>query len=151
MDHIKHQGTDTKIVVIEPNADHGSISHMRRKGVIVLEGNAIDEEMLHKANILKAKALLALTNDETVNIHVAQKATQIYNQYPAALLPNNVLQVVLHIDNFYTMNIFKEFHEKAIPDNVEFRLGGSKMDYHVFSIYQLAAIFMITISARTNM
>jgi len=143
MDHIKHQGDNTKIVVIESNIDHGSISLMRRKGVIVLEGNAVDEDMLHKANILKAKALLALTNDETINIHIAQKATHIYNQYPAALLPDNVLQVVLHIDNFYTMNIFKEFHEKAIPDNVAFRKGGSKMDYHVFSIYQLAAIFMI--------
>ena len=41
------------------------------------------------------------------------------------------------------MNIFKEFHEKAIPENIEFRKGGSKMDYHVFSIYQLAAIHMI--------
>ncbi len=89
-----------------------------RRGVIVLEGNAIDEDMLHKANILKAKVLLALTNDETINIHVAQKATHIYNQYPAALVPNNILQVVLHIDDFYTMNVFKEFHEKAVPDNL---------------------------------
>lgn len=143
LDHIKHEGKNSRIVVIEPNTEHGSISHMRKKGVIVLEGNAIDEDMLHKANILKAKVLLALTNDERINIHVAQKATHIYNQFPAALLPNNILQVVLHIDDFYTMNVFKEFHEKAVPDNVAFRQGGSKMDYHVFSIYQLAAIFMI--------
>jgi len=143
MDHIKQNKGKIKIVVIEPNAEHGSISHMRRRGVIVLEGNAVDEDMLHKANILKARVLLALTNDETINIHVAQKATHIYNQYPAAILPNNILQVVLHIDDFYTMNIFKEFHEKAVPDDLEFRQGGSKMDYHVFSIYQLAAIFMI--------
>jgi TrkA-N domain len=142
-DHIKHQGKDIHIVVIEPNTEHGSISQMRKKGVIVLEGNATDEDMLHKANILHARVLLALTNDEKINIHVAQKATHIYNQYPAALLPDTILQVVLHIDDFYTMNVFKEFHEKAVPDNIEFRKGGSKIDYHVFSIYQLAAIFMI--------
>ena len=143
LDHLKQDGAKSRIVVIEPNAEHGSISHMRKKGVVVLEGNAVDEDMLHKANILKAKVLLALTNDERINIHVAQKATHIYNQFPAVLVPNNILQVVLHIDDFYTMNVFKEFHEKAVPDNVAFRQGGSKMDYHVFSIYQLAAIFMI--------
>jgi TrkA family protein len=143
LDHLKQADGKVNIVVIEPNAEHGSISHMRKKGVIVLEGNAVDEEMLHKANVLNAKFLLALTNDETINIHVAQRATQIYNHYPANILPNNILQVVLHIDDFYTMNIFKEFHEKAIPENDQFRKGGSKMDYHVFSIYQLAAMFMI--------
>ena len=143
LDHLKHKTDKVNIVVIEPNTEHGSISYMRKKGVVILEGNAIDEDMLHKANILKARVLLALTNDEKINIHVAQKATHIYNQYPAELLPNNILQVVLHIDDFYTMNIFKEFHEKAIPENIEFRKGGSKMDYHVFSIYQLAAIHMI--------
>ena len=143
LDHLKQADGKVNIVVIEPNAEHGSISHMRKKGVIVLEGNAVDEDMLHKANVLNAKFLLALTNDETINIHVAQRATQIYNHYPANILPNNILQVVLHIDDFYTMNIFKEFHEKAIPENDQFRKGGSKMDYHVFSIYQLAAMFMI--------
>ena len=143
LDHIKQQGKNIRIVVIESNPDHGSISFLRRQGVIILIGNALDEDMLHKSNILKARVLLALTNDEKVNIHVAQKATHIYNQYPAAILPNNILQVVLHIDDFYTMNVFKEFHEKAVPENIEFRKGGSKMDYHVFSIYQLAAAFMI--------
>lgn len=143
LDHLKHDGILSRIVVIESNSEHGSISQLRKKGVIVLEGNALDEEMLHKANILKARVLLILTNDEKINIHIAQKATQIYNQYPAALLPNNILQVILHIDDFYTMNVFKEFHEKAVPDDIKFLKGGSKMDYHVFSIYQLGAIFMI--------
>jgi hypothetical protein len=143
LDHLKQTNGKVHIVVIEPNSEHGSISFMRKKGVIVLIGNAVDEDMLHKANVLNARFLLALTNDETINIHVAQKATQIYNHYPANILPNNILQVVLHIDDFYTMNIFKEFHEKAIPENDQFRKGGSKMDYHVFSIYQLAAIFMV--------
>jgi hypothetical protein len=143
LDSIKQTNGKEKIVVIESNVEHGSISHLRRKGVIVLEGNAVDEDMLHKANVLNARVLLALTNDETTNIHIAQRATQVYNHYPANILPNNILQVVMHVDDYYTMNIFKEFHEKAIPENGQYRKGGSKMDYHVFSIYQLAAIFMI--------
>jgi hypothetical protein len=141
-DHIKN-AKDFKIVVIEPNAEHGSISQLRKQGVIILQGNAIDEEMLLKANVLKAKFLLSLTNDEKVNIHIAQRATDIYNRHPDLILPNSILQVILHIDDFYTMNIFKEFHEKAIPEDDQYRKGGSKMDYHVFSIYQLAAIFMV--------
>ena len=143
-DHIKN-AKDFKIVVIEPNAEHGSISHLRKKGVIVLQGNAIDEEMLHKANVLKAKFLLALTNDEKVNIHIAQKATDIYNHHPELILPNSILQVILHIDDFYTMNIFKEFHEKAIPEDDQYRKGGSKMDYHVFSIYQQQNLLILSL------
>lgn len=143
LDSLKHATGKVKIVVIESNMEHGSISNFRKKGVVVLEGNAVDEDMLHKANVLQARVLLALTNDETVNIHIAQRATQIYNHFPDKILPNNILQVVMHVDDFYTMNIFKEFHEKAIPENDQFRKGSTKVDYHVFSIYQLAAIFMI--------
>ena len=29
LDHLKHEGKNSRIVVIEPNAEHGSISHMR--------------------------------------------------------------------------------------------------------------------------
>jgi len=142
LDHIKNV-KDYRIVVIEPNAEHGSISQLKKKGVVILQGNAIDEDMLLKTNVFNAKILLALTNDEKINIHIAQKATDIYNQHPELILPNNILQVVLHIDDFYTMNIFKEFHEKAIPEDDLYRKGGSKMDYHAFSIYQLAAMFMV--------
>src|SRR6188768_4277763 len=52
LDHLKQATTKVKIVVIEPNAEHGSISHLRKRGIFVLVGNAIDEDMLHKANVL---------------------------------------------------------------------------------------------------
>ncbi|MEP6793695.1 MAG: hypothetical protein ABJB16_05165, partial [Saprospiraceae bacterium] len=50
---------------------------------------------------------------------------------------------IVHIDDFYTMNIFKEFHEKPVPGDNQKRKGVIKIDYHVFSIYQLAATFMV--------
>ncbi|HJW28880.1 MAG TPA: NAD-binding protein [Saprospiraceae bacterium] len=143
LDFLAQKGKNARIVLIESNDAHGSISFMRKKGVIVLPGNATDEEMLLKANLYNAKFLLALTNDEKTNIHIAQKATHLYNLAPDKILPDTTLQIILHIDDFYTMNIFKEFHEKAVPDEKQFRIHGSKIDYHVFSIYQLAAIFMI--------
>ena len=99
------------IVLIDPNSQHASLSKLIKKGVIYLEGNATDEEELMKANILHAKFLLALTVEEKINIQIAQKATHLYNQFPK-ILPDTILQVILHIDDFYTMNIFKEFHEK---------------------------------------
>ena len=140
---LKNKNEKFNIILIEPNADHDSISQLRKKGVIILRGNAADEEVLHKANILKARYLLALTNDEKVNILIAQKATNIYNQYPDKIPADGTLQVILHIDDFYTVNIFKEFHEKAVPDNESYRKGGSRIDYHAFSIYQLGAIYMV--------
>lgn len=132
-----------QVILIEPNAEHSGISHLKKKGVIILQGNATDEEMLLKANILSAKYLLALTNDEKTNILIAQKATDIYNQFPEQAMKYDILQVIVHIDDFYTMNIFKEFHEKPIPGDDLKRKGVIKIDYHVFSIYQLAATFMI--------
>ncbi len=132
-----------QIILIEPNAEHSSISHLKKKGVIVLQGNATDEEMLVKANILTAKYLLALTNDEKTNILIAQKATDIYNQFPEKAMKYDILQVIVHIDDFYTMNIFKEFHEKPVAGDDLKRKGVIKIDYHVFSIYQLAATFMV--------
>jgi hypothetical protein len=131
------------IVLIELNPDHSSISHLRKKGVIVLDGDATDEEILLRANVLNAKYLLALTEDEKTNIHIAQKTSSVYNQFPEKIPEENILQVNIHIDDFYTMNIFKEFHEKATPDMEEYRKGGSKIDYHAFSIYQLAAMSMV--------
>lgn len=132
-----------KIVVIDLNEDHSSISHLRKNGVIVLNGNATDEEVLIRANIIRAKYLLALTNDEKTNIHIAQKASSIFNQFPDEIPEDNILQVNIHIDDFYTMNIFKEFHEKSTPDLETYQKGASKVDYHAFSIYQLAAMSMV--------
>jgi hypothetical protein len=143
LDFLKDQNERVNIVLIESNIDHSSLSHLKKRNVIVLQGNATDEELLLKANVLNAKYLLALTNDEKTNILIAQKATSIYNHYPEKILPDNLLQVIIHIDDFYTMKIFKEFHEKAIPENELFRKGATKMDYHAFSIYQLGAIYMV--------
>jgi len=142
-DFILQEKGKIQIVLIDPNENHRSLSNLKKKGVIVLLGNGTDEEELLKANLLHAKYLLALTQDEKTNIQIAQRATRLYNQYPEKILPDTVLQVILHIDDFYTENIFKEFHEKAVPELVKYRPAGSRMDYHVFSIYQLAANYLI--------
>jgi Trk K+ transport system NAD-binding subunit len=142
-DFLRQADGKMNIVLIDPNSQHASLSKLIKKGVIYLEGNATDEEELMKANILHAKFLLALTNDEKINIQIAQKATHLYNQFPKKILPDTILQVILHIDDFYTMNIFKEFHEKAVPEEAKYRPAGSKMDYHVFSIFQLAATYLV--------
>lgn len=142
-DFLHNQDESYNVVLIEPNENHPSISLMRRKGVIVLHGPATDDDMLNKANVVHAKYLLALTSDEKVNIHIAQKVTHLFNHHPEKLQSDRMLQVIIHIDDFYTTNIFKEFHEKVVPDHNQFRDTGSRIDYHAFSIYQLAAMFMV--------
>ena len=137
------RGENYKIVVIELNPEHPSINHLRKKGIIFIHGNATHEEKLLRANILNAKYLLALTNDEDTNILIAHKATNIYNQFPKKILHGKVLQLIVHIDDYYTMNIFKEFHEKITPDGNQYHKEGSMIDYHAFSIFQLASAFMV--------
>jgi hypothetical protein len=142
-DFIKQENGKVRIVVIDADESRGSLLHLRKKGVIFLNGNATNEETLLKTNILHARFLLALTQDEKINIQIAQLATRLYHQYPKRILPDTVLQVILHVDDFYTLNIFKEFHEKAELEESDLRPSGSKMDYHVFSIFQLAASYMV--------
>jgi hypothetical protein len=142
-DFLQQRDEKYKIILIETNEDHPAVSFMRKKGVIVLHDPATDLETLQKANVLHARYLLALTNDEKVNIHIAQKVTNLFNQHPEQLGMDRILQVIIHIDDFYTTTIFKEFHEKAVPDNARFKIAGSRIDYHAFSIYQLAAMFMV--------
>jgi len=142
-DFIRHDKDKTHIVVIEPNENHGSLMRMRNKGVIILPGSGTDEEVLMKANVLHAKYLLALTQDEKVNIQIAQRVTRLHNQFPRKTLPGSLLQVILHVDDFYTLNIFKEFHEKDEEERSELQQARGKMDYHVFSIFQLAASYMV--------
>jgi len=142
-DFIKQEKGRIRIVVIDTDGARGSILQLKKKGVIFLHGNATHEESLLKANILQAKYLLALTQDEKINIQIAQKAARLYHQFPKRIVPNTILQVILHVDDFYTLNIFKEFHEKAEVEESDFLPAGSKMDYHVFSIFQLAASYMV--------
>lgn len=142
-DFIHTEKGKVKIVVIDPDESRVSLMSLKKKGVIFLNGDATNEDELMKANILQAKFILALTQDEKVNIQIAQRATRLYHQFPKKILPDTVLQVILHVDDFYTLNIFKEFHEKAELEESALRPAGSKMDYHVFSIFQLAASHMV--------
>ena len=142
-DFIREVKGTPKIVLIDQNENHASLLNLRKKGVIILLGNATNEEELLKANLLHAKYILALTRDEKTNIQIAQQVTRLYDQHPEKILPDSTLQVILHVDDFYSENIFKEFHEKAVPEIAAHRPAGSKLDYHVFSIFQLAATYLV--------
>jgi voltage-gated potassium channel len=62
----KLKKTNKKVVVIE--SDVAKAEFLRKRGYMVVEGDCMNEEILEKAKIRKAKGLLACTGEDNKNI-----------------------------------------------------------------------------------
>ncbi len=59
-----------KLVVIEKNIDNENLSNLKKQGVKVFKGNALDPEVLKKVRIEHASNLYALTGDDFSNLTI---------------------------------------------------------------------------------
>lgn len=73
---LEEMSTDIRIKVIEKNASRCTEVASHLKSVEVLNGDALDIDVLSEANVKEADALLALTDDDKVNILVSLLAKQ---------------------------------------------------------------------------
>lgn len=71
-------GKRKSIVVIDKNGENFQLLSENFSG-FTIEADGMDVETLEEANIDKAGILLAATNDDNVNIMIAQIAKKIYN------------------------------------------------------------------------
>lgn len=63
-----------RVVVIEKEIEPTTAEEYRRKGLILLEGDATEVETLHSARVHKAQALICLLGDDRENLNVAHRA-----------------------------------------------------------------------------
>jgi voltage-gated potassium channel len=68
--HHRFIAIDEKIDVLEAHAD-------KKPGLLFLEGDASDEDLLSKANIEQAKGLFAVTGDDSRNLMISLTARQM--------------------------------------------------------------------------
>lgn len=127
LDYLKH--TDHKIVVIEKNQENLLIGKIRNKKVRFILGNSEDPILLKQANILKAKTVFVLTGDDKTNINITHKIAELYEQERM----ETSLKIILHISDYFNMNIFKEFQEK----------NSGNIDFHAFNIFQKIASVVV--------
>ncbi|WP_173931757.1 Trk system potassium transporter TrkA [Chelativorans sp. Marseille-P2723] len=65
---IETRQSQTKVKLIEKNRDHAVAAAERLRRTVVLNGSALDQKLLLEADIGHADLMVALTNDDQVNI-----------------------------------------------------------------------------------
>ena len=121
-----------RVKIIEKNKERAELIASELNNTIVINGNALDEEVLMEANIDEVQTVLALTNDDEDNLMVsvlvekfAKDNSEINDKRTMALInkPNySLLQSSLKIDDFIdprmntVSSILKHIHKGTIEN-----------------------------------
>ena len=119
-----------RVKIIEKNKERAEFLASELNNTIVINGNALDEEVLAEANLEEAETVLALTNDDEDNLMVsvlvekfAKDEKEIHDKRTMALInkPNySLLQNSLKIDDLIdprmntVSSILKHIHKGTI-------------------------------------
>mgnify|MGYP001281744848 FL=1 len=121
-----------RVKIIEKNKERAELIASQLNNTIVINGDALDEEVLMEANIDEVQTVLALTNDDEDNLMVsvlvekfAKDNIEINDKRTMALInkPNySLLQSSLKIDDFIdprmntVSSILKHIHKGSIEN-----------------------------------
>ena len=122
----------TRVKIIEKNKERSELIASELNNTIVINGDALDEEVLMEANIDEVQTVLALTNDDEDNLMVsilvekfAKDKSDVIEKRTMALInkPNySLLQSSLKIDDFIdprmntVSSILKHIHKGTIEN-----------------------------------
>ncbi|MEM1377445.1 MAG: Trk system potassium transporter TrkA [Pseudomonadota bacterium] len=81
----EHAGR-TNVKIIEANRDRAIDNADRLRRTIVLHGSALDQQILHEADIQDAELMVSLTNDDQVNVLAAVMAKRLGCEATLALI-----------------------------------------------------------------
>ncbi|MEL6201438.1 MAG: Trk system potassium transporter TrkA [Pseudomonadota bacterium] len=82
----------TNVKIIESNLDRAMDNADRLRRTIVLHGSALDQQILHEADIQDAELMVSLTNDDQVNILSAVMADRLGCEATMALINDSGYQ-----------------------------------------------------------
>jgi len=121
-----------RVKIIEKNKERAELIASELNNTIVINGDALDEEVLIEANIDEVQTVLALTNDDEDNLMIsvlvekfAKDNTELSDKRTMALInkPNySLLQSSLKIDDFIdprmntVSSILKHIHKGTIEN-----------------------------------
>ena len=122
----------TRVKIIEKNKERAELIASELNDTIVINGDALDEEVLMEANLDESQTVLALTNDDEDNLMVsilvekfAKDKSDLNDKRTMALInkPNySLLQSSLNIDDFIdprmntVSSILKHIHKGTIEN-----------------------------------
>jgi len=96
-----------KVLIIEKEENNDMVEYSRKLGAHILVGNAAEEEILTKARLAKAEALLCVCGDDGINAEIAIQAKKILN----GKRKNRLSCCVQILDP----NLCRLLHEKEFP------------------------------------
>jgi len=130
--NIEESFDSTRVKIIEKNKARAELIASELNNTIVINGDALDEEVLMEANIDEVQTVLALTNDDEDNLMVsilvekfAKDNVELSDKRTMALInkPNySLLQSSLKIDDFIdprmntVSSILKHVHKGSIEN-----------------------------------
>jgi hypothetical protein len=104
------------VVAIEKEASQVNITKLRRKGAIILDGDASDPAILTSARIQRARHLICLLGEDGSNLRVAVQAYQLRRERGQGRLT-----CLIHLNSPELFNIIKNSELTSEP-NVPFQL-----------------------------
>ena len=84
-----------KAVAIELSEHHENTKNIRKKGHLVIFGDASDKDVLKEAGIRRAKDFICFFDDEQKSLEIVNTVNEIYDESK----PNNELDCFIHLDN----------------------------------------------------
>lgn len=121
---------DMEVVVLEQDEGNDWLESSRSMGAVVLVGNASDPDLLHQANVERAKYLVSVMGDDGANAEIAVRAEEITRERTAG-----VLTCLIHIVDPQLYDLLRE-KELEHQDHAKFRL-------ELFNIYDRGARLII--------
>jgi len=106
----------TPVVVIEVDEGNDWIGNIRSAGVIVMNGDASDPELLKKVKLNQASCLISVAGDDGKNAEVAVNAEKI-----SGTRKDGCLTCVIHIFDAHLWRLLRE-KELQTHQNLRFRL-----------------------------
>lgn len=120
----------TQVVVIEQAADNPLLARCRARGAIVLVGDATGQHILAKAGVQRAKAVIAVCENDGVNAEIALKTRELVKDRAGS-----ALTCLIHIvdPQLYSLIREREFDMEA----------GTAFRMELFNVYSRGAQLLL--------
>lgn len=114
---------DHEVVVIEPDANNRFLCMARSQGIPVILADARLPITLKTANIERASALLALTNNDMTNLEIALTARELSHRLPVVVRSNHPTQAE-RVQRVFDFTAVLNPFDIAAPSFAATALGG---------------------------
>jgi hypothetical protein len=115
-----------KLVIVELNPENPFIERARRLKMKVIIGDILDSAVFDKANLAKARHLVAFTGEDGVNVELAIKARTFMREHGA-----EQLLIHMHVDNTHIA--------ERLENYPKFYADSAAAQVNFFSVYDLNA------------